>query len=70
MSNHMKNIKIPDLTKEQKEYIRKIVEGPKNLDNATKSRAGVMIEGHFKIYDPETGEVFIGQRDIQGGDGP
>ena len=81
---HMKkNIKISELAEDQKKYIKepgqnpttfgvrtKMIGDPKELDNVTKSRAGVMVEGHFKIYDPETGEVFIGQRDIQGGDGP
>lgn len=36
----------------------------KNLDNETRTQIGITVQGYFKIYDPITNEIFIGQRDI------
>jgi len=35
----------------------------KDMDTVTKSNSLVSIEGHIKIFNPKTNEVYINQRD-------
>ncbi len=38
------------------------IEQPKEPETALKDTSGVMMEGHIRIFDPETGEDFVNKR--------
>ena len=38
------------------------IEQPQEPDSALKDTSGVMMEGHIRIFDPETGEDYVNKR--------
>ena len=46
----------------EKKDMKKDIEQPKQPESALKDTSGVMMEGHIRIFDPETGEDYVNKR--------
>ena len=42
--------------------MNKDIEQPQQPETALKDTSGVMMEGHIRIFDPETGEDYVNKR--------
>jgi len=47
---------------ENKEMKKDDIEQPQQPESAIKDTSGVMMEGHIRIFDPETGEDYVNKR--------
>ena len=47
---------------ENKDMKKDDIEQPQQPDSAIKDTSGVMMEGHIRIFDPETGEDYVNKR--------
>jgi len=46
----------------EKKDMKKDIEQPQQPESALKDTSGVMMEGHIRIFDPETGEDYVNKR--------
>ena len=46
----------------EKKDMKKDIEQPQQPESAIKDVSGVMMEGHIRIFDPETGEDYVNKR--------